>query len=328
MARMTVGKILYGAAFTVVLPVLLILWAAGAEPSVALPAFGDPAFGFVLALCGLGLTAAGMRGLWRFGGGLPMNAFPPPKLVSRGAFRWIPHPIYTGFVAACLGVSMAARSAAGLWLVTPVVALGCAALVLGYERPDMLRRFGAILRVLPADEEKPPAATDRARFFFAAVVPWIAFYEYAAHLAPGSPWAGAVYWSLWLAAAASTWFARTRRGLRRLMVSVWVAAAVTLPFCWLARAPFPPLWAAAAALVAAPALLRPEFFWERLRRAAERLANSWREWRIGPVRIINHGLYAGAGAFVHVAVVIAAVGPERKWDALATAFAGLIGAAA
>ncbi len=222
MARMIAFKMLYGAAFTVVLPALLILWAGAAEPSIALPVFGTPALGLALALCGVSLTIAGMRALWRFGGGLPMNAFPPPRFVSRGVYRWIAHPIYTGFIAACLGVSMAARSAAGLWLVTPSVALGCAALVLGYERPDMQRRFGS----LPS-----------------------------------------------------------RRALR----------------C-------------------------PASIWEPLRRTAELLANSWREWRIGPVRIINHGAYAALAAFVQVAVVMSAAAPEHKWHALATAFAGLIGA--
>ena len=35
--------------------------------------------------------------------------------------------------------------------------------------------------------------------------------------------------------------------------------------------------------------------WE-VRGAAERVANSWREWRLGPLRLINHGAWAGAGA--------------------------------
>jgi protein-S-isoprenylcysteine O-methyltransferase Ste14 len=34
--------------------------------------------------------------------------------------------------------------------------------------------------------------------------------------------------------------------------------------------------------------------WNLTRSAAEWLANSWREWRWGPVRIINHGFYGGA----------------------------------
>ena len=35
---------------------------------------------------------------------------------------------------------------------------------------------------------------------------------------------------------------------------------------------------------------------------AQRVCNSWREWRIGPVRIINHSLYAGAAACLGVVI--------------------------
>jgi protein-S-isoprenylcysteine O-methyltransferase Ste14 len=37
--------------------------------------------------------------------------------------------------------------------------------------------------------------------------------------------------------------------------------------------------------------------WNYIRLLAERLSNSWREWRIGPVRIINYGFYGGAAGF-------------------------------
>jgi hypothetical protein len=37
--------------------------------------------------------------------------------------------------------------------------------------------------------------------------------------------------------------------------------------------------------------------WNFIRLLSERLANSWHEWRWGPVRIINHGLYGGAAGF-------------------------------
>jgi prolipoprotein diacylglyceryltransferase len=82
------------------------------------------------------------------------------------------------------------------------------------------------------------------------------------------------------------------------------------------------------ALVIAPVLLEPQRAWNVLRRGAERLANSWREWRIGPVRVINHGLYAGMAAFVQVAIVMAVAGPGRQWKVLITAAAGLAGAGA
>ena len=43
--------------------------------------------------------------------------------------------------------------------------------------------------------------------------------------------------------------------------------------------------------------------WALLRDGTERLANSWHEWRAGPVRIINHGLYAGLAAFTGALLV-------------------------
>ena len=161
---MMFGKILYGVLFVAVLPGFLILWAKAAQPNISLPVYGSPLLGYSIAACGLGLMFAAMWQLWRLGGGLPMNAFPPAKLVSRGAFQGLPHPIYTGFVAVCLGVSMAAGSAAGLWLVTPTVLLACTALVLGYERLDLKRRFGETLYLLPANETRPPSTWDRIRF--------------------------------------------------------------------------------------------------------------------------------------------------------------------
>jgi protein-S-isoprenylcysteine O-methyltransferase Ste14 len=400
------GKALYGFAFLCALPALLILWAGAAASNIALPAFGGPALGLVFGLSGLVIMIAAMRALWIFGGGLPMNAFPPPKLVTQGAFRWVPHPIYTGFILACLGASMAARSPSGIWLVTPTVTLGCAALVLGYERPDLTRRFGATLHVLPADEETPPSPMDRARFFLCAVIPWIALYELTIHITvsgtpfrlafeeklPVWPWTAVIYQSTYAAVATAPWCAQTRRDLRRLMLSAWVATAVLFPLYWVLpsaaprrpiasggwgthllrfeRDTYPPvaafpsfhvLWAvfiarlyrprwpgvtyAAAvsvacitsgmhyiadvvvALLVAPAFLYPQRVWGRMRAVCEKLGNSWREWHIGPVRIINHGIYAGLAAFVHFAIVTAAAGPRREGQVLATAVAGLFGAA-
>jgi len=46
----------------------------------------------------------------------------------------------------CLGASLALGSATGVFLATPVVALGAIALVLGYERPYLLRTFGQLPR--------------------------------------------------------------------------------------------------------------------------------------------------------------------------------------
>jgi prolipoprotein diacylglyceryltransferase len=81
-----------------------------------------------------------------------------------------------------------------------------------------------------------------------------------------------------------------------------------------------------SALAIVPAILNPGRVWEVLRRTAERVSNSWQEWRIGRVRIINHAVYAGAAAFVQTAIVLAAAGRGSEWKVLIIAFAGLIGA--
>jgi len=407
MAAMTLKKILYGALFTVALPALLAWWAAAARGNVKMPVYGSLLAGWAFALSGLGLMSAAMFELWRFGGGLPMNAFPPPRLVAQGTFRWLPHPIYTAAVALCLGVSMISRSAAGLWLVTPFLVLGSAALVLGHERLDLKRRFGRTLRVLPADEDTAPSALERVQFLLLVVVPWLALYEFTIHLPlhgtrfafafedrlPIWTWTTFIYQSTYATVAAAPWCARTRRDLRRLMISGWTACAIVFPIYWfmpsaaprrllvdsnwqahllhLERATYPPaaafpsfhvLWSIFVArlyrprwlgvayvagvaitcittgmhyipdvlfaLALAPNFLEPGRAWEWLRRGTERVANSWREWRFGPLRVINHGFYAGAAAFVQVAIVLAAAGPGREWKVLVTALAGLAGACA
>src|SRR6185503_8561839 len=67
--------------------------------------------------------------------------------------------------------------------------------------------------------------------------------------------------------------------------------------------------------------------WEAIRRAAERIANSWREWHVGGVRIINHGLYAGLGTFGALSIVGSLLGPGHEAAVVLTALGGLIGAA-
>ena len=402
---MTLGKILYGALFVGVLPVLLILWAAGATPNISLPAHGNSVLGSAFAACGLVLMYAAIRDLRNLGDGLPMNLYPPPKLVSQGTFRWIPHPIYTGFVAVCLGVSAIAGSAAGLWLVTPTVAVACAALVLGYEHLDLKRRLGDTLHVLPAGEEMPPSLTERVRFYFVVLIPWLALYTFTVQMdLHGTafrlgfedrlhiyPWTAFIYESSYVTACLASWTVRTRRDLRQLIISSWVAMALVFFFYWIvpSSAPRPPmpddgwiarvldlerhtyppaaafpsfhtLWAifvgrvyrprwlgvayavavavscittgmhyipdVIAAFAIAPFLLYPQAVWKWLLRQIERVANSWREWRFGSVRIVNHSLYAGVAAFVQVAIVTAALGPGYEWKALVTSTAGLIAA--
>ena len=123
---------------------------------------------------------------------------------------------------------------------------------------------GAIARLVPNDDAVPPSRMERARFLLLVLAPWIVLYEatvsaQARGIAfklpvddwlPLYPWTIGVYWSSYVTVPLAPWFARTRRDLRRLMISAWLATAVTFPIYWLvpSRAPRPELadtsWAA------------------------------------------------------------------------------------
>ncbi|HTU03165.1 MAG TPA: phosphatase PAP2 family protein [Candidatus Sulfotelmatobacter sp.] len=118
-------------------------------------------------------------------------------------------------------------------------------------------RGGLKLRLLPADDETPPSNLDRGRFFFAAVLPWVALYTLTAalHLTgvafrfafedqlPVYAWTALIYQSIYPAVAVAPWQARTRGDLRRLMISLWTAMAVVFPIYWImpSQAPRRPL---------------------------------------------------------------------------------------
>jgi prolipoprotein diacylglyceryltransferase len=359
----------------------------------------------------------GIASLVGFGHGLPMNPFPPQTYVSRGAYRFLRNPIYAGFSLLVLGLSVAVGSAAGLWLVTPVVALSCAALVLGYENTDLRRRFGEhlpepLLR-MPRDGEVPPSLSDRVSVYFLVLIPWVVLYELlAARVLPADAFSvllpgearlpvieqtEILYAGTYLLVSLAPWVARTKRALRDFALQGLAATLLMVLFftCLPIFAPpraftpqtiwgtlllterrldtpanaFPsyhafwillaislftdraPRWryawwglAAAMALsclttgmhgivdVAAGVLLflglrHVAAVWEFLRRAAELVANSWKEWQWGPVRLINHGVYAGIGAGLALAIVGCLIGPRHGAAILLVAFSALITAA-
>ena len=242
------GMVAYGLLSCAGLPALLVWWARATGDDVRLPAFGTPALGVVLTALGAGLLVAGILTLWTRGGGVPMNPFPPPRLVSTGIYALLPNPIYVGFSIGVAGAAMAFESSSGLWLVAPTVALGCAALTLGYETPDLEARFGDLARTrrwLPEASDARPALLDYARCYLFLFVPWIAFYEIV--VSAGIPrdamdvqfgferrwpivgWTEILYASPYVVAAAAPALARTRRALRLFMIRGWVATAIIMP---------------------------------------------------------------------------------------------------
>jgi prolipoprotein diacylglyceryltransferase/protein-S-isoprenylcysteine O-methyltransferase Ste14 len=113
--------------------------------------------------------------------------------------------------------------------------------------------------------------------------------------------------------------------LGRLAADVLVAAGLVLTCSLLV-----PLGSPArlcVAIGAACVAFARRAVWRGLCRATEAIANSWREWSIGPVRFLSHGIYAGVGAAAGVALAVSLAGPRTAWWLIALAVVAEIGAA-
>ncbi len=74
-------------------------------------------------------------------------------------------------------------------------------------------------------------------------------------------------------------------------------------------------------------LSKIEVIWEGLRKWAERMANGWKEWNIGRMRVINHGFYVGVGAFTGMVIIGALLGARHPGIVFLTGMSSLVGAA-
>jgi len=401
--------------FVAVLPLALVLWAHAASDAVHLPALHSMPWGVALTALGMAVSLTGMVSLWRYGGGLPMNAFPPSRFVECGVYSLVPHPIYGGFVMACAGVALMVGSASGLWLVTPAVSLASSALVLGYEMPDLRSRFGAPSHSLwpPQDGPQAPSWLERFRVYLVVLLPWVALYELIWRMGSAAGSAGTympfesrlpvieeteiLYASTYFVVLLAPLLVVSGHALRRFAQRGLVAMALIfplyllLPFCvpprpfasatpvgqlllW-ERTPYSgiaafPSFHIVWALIAASALCEGKLWkrfawwswavlvavscittgmhsiadvlaggiafavvvyireiWLAILRVAERIANSWKEWRIGPVRIINHGGYAALAVLLGIGLIDAQLGPGRELLTVSIFVCATIGAA-
>lgn len=233
-----IGKLIYSLIFMVVLPIGLLLWAKNASHAVFLPPISSANWGLILSCLGGVLVLTGMYALWHFGQGLPMNGYPPPKFVQDGAFKLLPHPIYTGFVLLCFGVSIYAGSAIGFWLISPIATLGCMALVWGYERIDLLQRFPSATRqywlAIPPKGEGKPMMAHFISVYLCLLLPWFllnagVLWMYQTNvntpllnltlleLNPEVHWTISIATVIWVFAAPL--FARTQEQLRQFFIS-------------------------------------------------------------------------------------------------------------
>ena len=412
--RETLLKLGYALLFVGVLPALLAWWAVRLDQWVRLPVPDAAGVGSALAAAGGVLMLAGMFALWRYGGGLPMSAFPPERLVARGVYRVVADPLYVGAVAVSVGISLYAASAAGLWIVSPVLALACTAWVLGFEREHTRAHFGAVtapLLRLPADTDAPPTTWQRAAVYALVLAPWLVGYLAVEFLgapadAPSSylavdasipviPWSEGVYAAVYPMVLLAPLFARRQRDLHRFARrGLWATACILLFYlvlplvadpkpipgrgAWqellaiervgdspvtafpafhvvwacLAASLYAATWRAgrvlwlaalaiaascvtvglhsvadvAAGFVAYALVARGGELWAALRRVAERGANSWAEWRVGPVRLMSHGLFIGLAVFLALPIVTWLGGPSLLWWTFAATMAGAVAA--
>jgi hypothetical protein len=73
-------------------------------------------------------------------------------------------------------------------------------------------------------------------------------------------------------------------------------------------------------------LRRYRFIWQILLRQTERIANSWMEWRVGRLRVINHGIYAAIAGAVGFLIAATFAGPGVFEELVIVHLAGLAGA--
>ena len=230
-----IARLLYGVLFCGVLPLALLAWAWRLDRLGIAPALtARPALGVGLAATGLLVAAWSMLTLRLVGGGLPMNAFPPPRYVARGPYALMSDPIYLGATAVALGLSLAFGSGAGWWIVSPALLVAAKALSIGYERPDLDRRFGPDralpMTAPPADVGARPTARDAIGTWLGLYLPWLVGYEWLAHLpvpgaidllrGPEGSWpvwtsTAAVYSSVYPVALAAPFLAASKSTLRR-----------------------------------------------------------------------------------------------------------------
>ena len=410
------GKILYGLGFVLVLPFGLLVWESQLDKTLTgLPLLQSSLLGSTLMASGFILMVLGWRALAKFGEGLPMNAFPPEKLVTVDIYSIISHPIYTGFAMLTFGHALFAGSVAGVWIITPFVVVCSFALVFGYERIDMEKRFGKVTWTsaigLPPAEDKAPKGSNRLSVFVLVFLPWLIGYEAFILIGPFPDafdtylrfekalpvveWTEVLYAFTYVFVILAPLFARSQKDLRNFMImGLWAMAIgflcfLLLPFqatprpfepmgpigqllrldrsldgaagafpafhalwallsAWLFARTFgkAPLWYGFAGLISLSCIttgmhslldilgsimvytivLNSKRIWGEMLLLTQWFANSWREWRLGPVRIINHGFYVGIGAFLGVLLAENLAGSENLGGVLIVSFSSLIGA--
>jgi hypothetical protein len=342
-----------------------------------------------------------MAYLWKYGNGLPMNAFPPERFVKNGIYAFTKHPIYSGAVMISFGLSIVARSASGFWFISPLFTLMIVAYIFGFENERTHMIFGEQnykpFLSLPTSSDISPAPVDRIVSCFLVFVPWLLVYE--AFIFIGVP-KDAISTNLPFEKHFTVWefsevfytftyifvllvplIIKSRAQLRSFIIDAWFATIVVgiiylvFPFIVKQREFIPHsffgnlilferamdgetgalpsfhvIWAFISARYFSKSNMRLKWLWYMLavlisvscittsshsildviggfctfiviayrtqiwrfiRLQSERLSNSWKEWRWGPARIINHGFYGGGAGFTGILLAGFFLGPQN-----------------
>jgi protein-S-isoprenylcysteine O-methyltransferase Ste14 len=158
--KINIGKFLYGAVFMILLPLLLVAWARATEGLIHLPVPSNDAVNIFFVCTGAVLMITAMINLSHFGKGLPMNAYPPQRFVTEGAYAITRDPIYLGAVVLCFSLSALFHSSSGFWLVSPMFTLMVIAYTVGFENERTYKLFGSqnhrsFLSLPPAVDDRP-----------------------------------------------------------------------------------------------------------------------------------------------------------------------------
>ncbi len=403
-SKPTLGKIVYALLFLGLLPILLWLWADYTNDIVQYPSIGSSNLGMAVSLAGGILMVWGMYALIKYGKGLPMNPYPPKRLVKEGPFSLLRHPVYWGFGILLVGISLLMESASALWLVTPLTILGMIALVWGHERIDLERRFpGQQVETyldIPNKELKPARFGDRLSALLWVFSLMLLGSFVAGYLVGGiSPLLGKswnihpvfegtnVYFFSLLFFIGVPFVLQKKERLKEWTISVLIALALSIyiallwpvvgaqyinPEFSLGNAEvtlllvlkshplflillslmayvqrykrFAILFSAVAIFLGIYQLVNSRSsilhlvvaftifiiaanycrIWIFLKGLSEKVANSWKEWSFGHIRIINHGFYAGFSAFFGILLGGCIAGKEYAWAILVFTLVGLI----
>jgi protein-S-isoprenylcysteine O-methyltransferase Ste14 len=410
-------KVIYALVFVVVLPALLILWAVQTSIIIGIPCPDKPILGYGLAISGLCFIFSGMINLWIYGKGLPMNAFPPKKFVTRGIYRFCRHPIYTGSVLLSFGIALIAHSGSGFWFVSPIFTLLIIVFLAGFENEKTIQLFGNSWYKpwlsLPSGSPVQASFREIIISYILVFLPWFIVYE--AFIFSGIPkdvmytnlsmenkwpiweFSELFYVSIYLFVLSIPFVIATKKELRNFIIDAWFATILCgtlyllLPFASYQRnftphsyfgqlimferhtdgvtAAFPSfhvVWAFLAARYLSHRFghLKTAFYllaimisvscittgthsipdviagfcifllviyrlnsWNFICMACERLANSWREWHFGPVRVINHGFYVGIGGAAGTFIIGSFLGGQYAVVAFLLGIFVIVGAA-